>query len=192
MIGSLRGTVVGLIRGTVVVEVHGVGYRVWVTADTLASVHEGDEVRLWTYLAVRETAQDLYGFTEKDDLTWFELLLTVSGVGPKSALAILNAVPTEVLKSAIGRNDAASLARAHGIGKKTAEKVVLELKEKVGSIDTKAGAVVRGSDAEVVDALMSLGYSQKEARDAVGSLPESALTTEDKIREAIKIASRAL
>jgi Holliday junction DNA helicase RuvA len=192
MIGALRGTVLGLIRGTVVIDVGGVGYRVWVTADTLASVHEGDAVVVWTHLAVRENSQDLYGFIEKDDLTWFELLLTVSGVGPKSALAILNAVSTDALNAAISTNDAASLARAHGIGKKTAEKIVLELREKVGSVATKTGVRIQGSDAEVVDALVGLGYSQKEARDAVHDLPETATTTEEKIREAIKIASRSL
>src|SRR3989344_3566595 len=139
MIGSLDGTVVGLIRGSVIIDVHGVGYRVAVTPDTLTSIREGEAARLWTYLAVRENAQDLYGFLHKDDLQWFELLLTVSGIGPKSALSILSAVDTSSLKRAIETNDAGSLARAHGVGKKTADKIVLELQEKVGAVDTKGG-----------------------------------------------------
>lgn len=191
MIGSLRGTVSGIIRGQIVIDVSGVGYRVHVTADTLTSIVEGQELLLWTHMAVRETSHDLFGFLQKDDLSWFELLLTVSGVGPKSALSIVNSVDTATLKTAIARNDAALLASAHGIGKKTAEKIVLELREKVGSIETKAGESLAGSDSDVMDALMGLGYSQKEARDTVRALPKDLEKTEDKIREAIRIASRA-
>lgn len=191
MIGSLRGTVSGIIRGQIVVDVNGVGYRVHVTADTLTSIVEGQELLLWTHMAVRETSHDLYGFLSKDDLAWFELLLTVSGVGPKSALSIVNSVDTATLKNAIARNDAGLVSGAHGIGKKTAEKIVLELREKVGSIETKGSEPVTGSDSDVMDALMGLGYSQKEARDTVRALPKGLEKTEDKIREAIRIASRA-
>lgn len=191
MIGFLAGTVRGLIRGTVVVDVQGVGYRVHVTADTLAAVAEGDRVELWTHLAVRENAQDLYGFKDKGDLQWFELLLTVSSVGPKSALAILNAVDTTALRRAIEANDSASLSRAHGVGKKTADKIVLELREKIGAVEASAGRVGASPDADVVDALVGLGYSPKEAREALRAIPTTAETTEERIREAIKIASRA-
>lgn len=189
MIGSLRGRILGTFRSDLLVEVGGVGYRVSVTADTLTSVEEGDEVLLYTHEAVRETADDLYGFIEKEDLQWFELLLSVSGVGPKSALAILNAVDRRSLERAVAQNDPKSLSAAFGIGKKTAEKVVLELKEKVGSIAVSTD--VPSSDTDVVDALVGLGYSVKEARDAVRALPRSTTGTEEKIREAIKIASRA-
>ena len=192
MIGSLRGTVSGLIRGTVVVDVGGVGYRAHVTADTLTRLVDGQEILLWTHLAVRENSEDLYGFLEKDDLIWFELLLTVSGVGPKSALNIVNAVDTDTLKSAIARGDAATLGSAHGVGKKTAEKIVLELREKVGTVESKSGAQVSSAESDIVDALMGLGYSQKEARETLRSIPETATTTEERIREAIKIASRAM
>lgn len=188
MIGSLRGTVVGTLRADLLIEVQGVGYRVSVTADTLTAVLDGQEIFLYTHEAVRETADDLYGFLEKDDLVWFELLLTVSGIGPKSALAILNAVDRKTLEQAISRNDAKGISGAFGIGKKTAEKIVLELKEKVGSVETSVSEV--GSDGDVVDALIGLGYSTKEARDAVRTLPRTLSTTEEKIREAIKIASR--
>ena len=192
MIGSLRGTVSGLIRGTVVVDVGGVGYRMHVTADTLTRLSEGQEVFMWTHMAVRETSQDLYGFLAKDDLIWFELLLTVSGIGPKSALNIVNAVDTDTLKSSIARGDAASLASAPGIGKKTAEKVVLELREKVGSIESKSGSAVSSAETDIIDALESLGYSPKEARETLRAIPPTAITTEERIREAIKIASRSM
>lgn len=189
MIGSLSGRVIGLIRGSVIIEVAGVGYRVAVTPDTLTSLAEGDATRLWTYLAVRENSQDLYGFPNKDDLQWFELLLTVSGIGPKSALAILSSVDTGSLKRAIEHNDSASLARAHGVGKKTADKIVLELQEKVGAVETKSQG--EGGDGDVIDALIGLGYSTKEARDAARLVSREVTTTEDKIREAIRLASRA-
>ena len=192
MIGSLRGTVSGLIRGTVVVDVGGVGYRMHVTADTLTRLSEGQEVFMWTHMAVRETSQDLYGFLAKDDLIWFELLLTVSGVGPKSALNIVNAVDTDALKGAIALGDATSLASAHGVGKKTAEKIVLELREKVGSIESKSGSAVSNAETDIIDALESLGYSPKEARETLRAIPPTAVTTEERIREAIKIASRSM
>lgn len=188
MIGALRGTVLGSVRADLIIEVQGVGYRVSVTAETLTSVLEGQEVLLYTHEAVRETTDDLYGFLEKEDLVWFELLLTVSGIGPKSALAIVNAVDRKSLQQAISRNDAKSLSGAFGIGKKTAEKIVLELKEKVGSIEFTSDT--SDSDGDVVDALVGLGYSLKEARDAVRALPKHLSSTEEKIREAIKIASR--
>lgn len=184
MIGSLTGTVRGVIRESVVVDVGGVGYRVRATASVLAKASEGDHISLWTYLAVRENAQDLYGFETKEELAWFELLLTVSGVGPRSALAVLNAVDIRSLSRAISGNSAADLSKAYGVGKKTAEKIVLELREKVGSVDEGGG-----QDADVVEALVSLGYSQREARDAVRAIPATAIETESKIREAIRIAS---
>ncbi len=191
MIASIRGTVQGMLRGSIVVDVNGVGYRIAVIADALTKVVDGSEVFLWTHLAVRENAHDLYGFGSKEELQFFELLLTVSGVGPKSALAIMNAADIETLQSAIQRNDAKSLSGAYGIGKKTAEKIVLELRDKLGAIEERRGGRTEG-DGMVVDALVGLGYSQKEAREAVRGLPPEARTAEERIREAIRIASRAL
>jgi Holliday junction DNA helicase RuvA len=188
MIGYLSGTVRGIVRGSLIVEVNNVGYRLFTTAATLASSHEGNPMTLWTHLAVRENSQDLFGFETKDELSWFELLITVSGVGPKSALAVLNAVDIRTLGNAIARNDPSALSRAFGVGKKTAEKIVLELREKVGSADEKSD--IPGSDGDVVDALEGLGYSVREARDAVRSLPKDLDGTEARIREAIRIASR--
>lgn len=189
MIGSLSGTVRGIIRNSVILEVGGVGYRVAVTADTLASIADGQELFFWTHLAVRENAQDLYGFMTRDELQWFELLLTVSGVGPKSALAVMNAAGAAGLKIAVSRNDAKTLSVAYGIGKKTAEKIVLELREKAAT--TEKDAALPSGDADAVEALVGLGYSLKEARDAVRDIPAAAATPEERIREAIRRASRA-
>lgn len=188
MIGRIDGTVAGLIRDTVVVQVGGVGYRTHVPVTVLSRVTEGDALALWTYLAVRENSQDLYGFETRDELQWFELLLTVSGVGPKSALAIMNAADTATLTSAISNNDASVLTRASGIGRKTAEKVVLELKDKV-MVGVKGESVQPGTSSELVDALMALGYSLKEARDAAQAVPKELTTTEERIREALRLAA---
>ena len=189
MIGYVSGMVRGVVRGTVIVETQGVGYRIVATASTLAAAREGEKLTLWTHLAVRENAEELFGFETKEELSWFELLLTVSGVGPRSALAVLNAVDTATLARAITQNDADALSRAYGIGKKTAEKIVLELREKVGSAEGKEG--MTGSDGDVVEALVGLGYSLREARDAVRALPKDLATPEARIREAIRIASHS-
>lgn len=189
MLGSLRGTVCGIIRETAVIETAGVGYGVFTPVATLAKLKEGDTVFLWTHLAVRENAHDLYGFETKEELAWFELLLTVSGVGPRSALSILNAVDAPSLERAIATKDAPGLSRAFGIGKKTAEKIVLELRDKVTAGDTAPRE--SGSDGDVIDALVGLGYSIREAREAVRGIPADVTETEKKIREAIRIASRS-
>ncbi|MBI3573999.1 Holliday junction branch migration protein RuvA [Candidatus Kaiserbacteria bacterium] len=190
MIGSLKGIVRGIIRESIVLEVNSVGYRVGVLLSTLTKAAEGNSLFVWTHLAVRETAQDLYGFETREELQWFELLLTVSGVGPKSALAIMNAVDTISLERAIAKNDAMTLSKSFGIGKKTAEKIVLELREKVGSGSGGKGAE-SGSDGDVVEALVGLGYSLREARDAVHDLSSELKTPEARLREALRRASHS-
>jgi holliday junction DNA helicase RuvA len=188
MIGSIDGEVQGVIRDTVVVKTaSSIGYRLFVMTSVLTSAHVGSRISLWTHLAVREKAHDLYGFTTKEELHWFELLLTVSGIGPRSALAVMNSADTKTLEAAIAAQDAAVLSAAVGIGKKTAEKIVLELKEKV---EPGAGNIPgTAHDGELVDALMSLGYSAKEARDAARAVPKELTTTEERIREAIRLAA---
>ncbi len=189
MIGYLSGVVRGVVRGALILDVHDIGYRVFTTATTLSTAHEGNTLTLWTHLAVREHAHELFGFETKEELNWFELLLGVSSVGPRSALSVLNAVDIQTLEKAITRNNAAALSRAFGIGKKTADKIVLELQEKVGS--TSEESPVSGSDGDVIDALEGLGYSVREARDAVRALPKELDGTEARVREAIRIASHS-
>lgn len=189
MIGYVEGRVVGIIRDTVVVQpTGGPGLRIHTPTATLAKAHEGDTLTLWTHLAVRENAHDLFGFESKEELQWFELLLTVSGVGPRSALAILNTVDTQALAAAISANDASSLTRAFGVGRKTAEKVVLELKEKVVAAPSSSG---QAAESDVVEALVALGYSLIEARDAARAIPKDLGTTEEKVREALRYASKS-
>ena len=188
MIGSIEGVVKGVVRDTIIVKTEaGIGYRLFVMTDVLAKVNEDDRISLWTHLAVREKAHDLYGFETKEELHWFELLLTVSGIGPRSALAVMNSTSTATLAAAISAQDANVLSQAVGIGKKTAEKIVLELKEKVEPASDSAAA--NGNDGEIVGALISLGYSAKEARDAASAVPKDLETVEERIREAIRLAS---
>lgn len=190
MIGSLNGTIKGIIRDTIILEVGGVGYGVYCPTATLARVSDGDPLSLWTYLAVRENAQDLFGFETRDELQWFELLLTVSGIGPRSALAILNSADIATLESAIAHNDPGVLAGAFGVGKKTSEKIVLELREKVEIKNTDSAGKEIGGDGDVFEALVALGYSAKEARDTTRALPKDIEGTEARLREALRIASR--
>ena len=187
MIRSLTGKLAAIQPGAVVVSVGGVGYLVAVTT-TPASGSLGSEITLHTYLAVRETALDLYGFTTLDELEIFELLITLPKVGPKSALQILAQADIELLKQAVLQNDASYLSKMSGIGKKTAEKIVLELGEKFAdrfdaSVATSAGAQSDASD--VIDALVALGYPLTDARSAAQKLPPN-LNTNEAVKEALR------
>jgi len=186
MIGHLEG-VVRAVRGTYcVISVGGVGYKVGATKDTLASLTEGGSAALWTYHAVREDAQDLYGFPLESELRFFELLLTVSGIGPKSALGILDAVSIETLRSAIVHGKSEYLTKISGIGKKTGEKIILELREKVGAGIEGVKEMIKG-DEEALEAMRALGYTVQEAREALRQVPAHIESSKDRLREAIKL-----
>lgn len=186
MIGHLEGTVTA-VRGTyAILSAGGVGYKVGGTKQTLASLSEGSNGSLWTYLAVRENALDLYGFMTEEELHFFELLLTVSGIGPKSALSILDIASIETLRSAIVHGKAEYLTKVAGIGRKTGEKIVLELKDKVGLGTESEGGAFKG-DEEALEAMQSLGYSMQEARDALRKVPRDIEKSNDRLREALKI-----
>lgn len=179
MIGYIKGKVVWRDLKSVVVDVGGVGYKVHTT---LGGLDSQNEVSFFTYLAVRETALDLYGFATKAELDFFELLLTVSGIGPKSALAILSVASLDTLSYAINNNDAGHLTKVSGVGKKNAEKIVLELKGKAP--ETSAGHKLHSEDDDALEALKSLGYSEKDSREALKK--SSGNTTQEKIRSALK------
>jgi len=179
MIGYIKGKVVWQDLKSVVVDVGGVGYKVHTTSGTLDTTKE---VAFFTYLAVRETALDLYGFATKAELDYFELLLTVSGIGPKSALAILSVASLDTLSYAINNNDASHLTKTSGIGKKNAEKIVLELKGKAPEAST--GHRIHTEDDDAIEALKALGYSEKDSREALKKAVGD--TTQEKIRSALK------
>ncbi|MFY9463358.1 MAG: Holliday junction branch migration protein RuvA, partial [Candidatus Sungiibacteriota bacterium] len=169
------------------VMVSGVGYKVYAGEDTLAKMPEkGGTVKLWIHDHVREDARDLYGFAHYAELELFEMLIAISGIGPKGALGILGVAPVDTLKKAIAAGDTSYLTRVSGIGKKIAEKVVLELREKMAGRGTAVDAPELKAEADALDALISLGYSQREARDALAAVPQEITRVEDRIGEALK------
>lgn len=186
MIGYLKGTVIFGDEKSAVVNVAGVGYKVFLPIKEALRLAEkmGEEIALWTHLSVRENALDLFGFEEREDLRIFELLITVSGIGPRSALSILNSVDRETLISAIAAKETGYLTKVSGIGRKTAEKIIMELEGKVSS-EGKRSHLTGGEDA--LEALKSLGYGEREARDALREISKETGTTSDRIREALKI-----
>lgn len=189
MIGSLEGSVIAVRGSYLLVGVGGVGYKVSVLKETLARAAVGSPMRLWTYLAVREDALDLYGFLAEEEMRFFELLLTVSGIGPKSALGILDIAAVETLQSAIAAGNAGYLTNVSGIGKKTAEKIVLELKDKVKHEASTSAGALRG-DQEALEAMRALGYSAAEARDALRQVPSEIESGSERLREALKLLGK--
>lgn len=186
MIGHLEGTVTAIRAGYAILSVQGVGYKVAATRAALASLRSGAHASFWTHLAVREDLLDLYGFQDEEEMRFFEMLLTVSGIGPKSALAILDIASVETIRSAIAAGRAEYLTKVSGIGKKTAEKIVLELRDKVGiSLDGEGGSL--SGDEEALEAMRSLGYTAAEARDALRKVPKEIQTGSERLRAALKI-----
>lgn len=186
MIGSIRGKIILKTEKFLVVETGGVGYKVSVSPDTISKTKKtGDDIMLWVHTHVREDAFDLYGFLDYVELELFEMLINVSGIGPKGALSILSISSTETLQKAISTDDISYLTKISGIGKKTAEKIIIELRDKISSeVNEKSGSMQEELDA--LEALKSLGYSQNEAREALKKVsPE--INTNTKIREALKI-----
>lgn len=178
MIGKLTGRVSGTpVNGEVLVEVGGVGYCVRTPLLALDLLNQGDaEVSLFIHTAVREDALDLYGFPTMEELQFFKQLMSVSGIGPKTALGILNVADVQSLKRAIAQGDSTTLVKVYGIGKKSAERLVVELRDKLMNEATSRGTSVSPlgeSDGELIEALMALGYRSDEARratkDALGA-----------------------
>ncbi|MDD6728027.1 MAG: Holliday junction branch migration protein RuvA [Eubacteriales bacterium] len=201
MIYNLRGTLTVADVSYIVVECGGVGFKCFTTLNTVRDLGKvGDEVNVYTHLAVREDAMDLYGFATLAELDAFKLLITVSGVGPKAAASILSELSPDKLALCIASGDSKSITRAQGVGKKTAERVVLELKDKMGSIASDsasqsvmgaASAVADNDCAEAVAALVSLGFSQSDASMAVGAMDKS-LSVDEMIRLGLKQLSKNL
>lgn len=192
MISRLTGKIVHIDPKYTVLDVNGVGYKVFTTVDILTKIDKDKkEITLWTYLAVRENALDLYGFISLAELNFFELLITISGIGPKTALGILNVASVQSLETAIQTGDTSHIIKVSGIGKKVAEKIVLELKDKVEKVThSPESKNAMKNDSDVLEALKSLGYSQNEARDALKEIPKEIVKTNEKIREALKVLGK--
>jgi len=189
MIHHLAGKTVYKDDRCLTIDVSGVGYKVYVTTETVNLIAVGDSVSLWTHHAVRENSVDLYGFKDIKDLEFFEILLTVSGIGPKSALSIMNVASAESMQKAIISGDTTYLVKVSGIGKKTADKIVHELKDKIGTSEISDKFTVQG-EIDAVEALKSLGYTQQEARDALKKIPKNLVITGERIKTALKILGR--
>ena len=193
MIASVDGVVGAIAPDSVVVEVGGLGYRVFVSASVIAAAVTGSRLKLHTHHLVREDLQALYGFRTSEELGFFNLLLTVTGVGPKVAMAIVGSRPTPDLQLAIMQRDQAVLVAIPGVGKKLAERVIFELKEKVSAagVAASAGAIGQPGEGEVVAALQALGYSLAEARAASRvALAETAMGAS--LEDRVKVALRSL
>lgn len=188
MIITLEGKLAHKSSAYIIVDVGGVGYKVALSSQAIASMPEpGTIVKVWTYLYARENeTTELYGFLTAVELEFFELLITVSGVGPKGAQAILSVAAVENIKRAIASGDETILTRVSGIGKKIAEKIIFELKDKFSGLEFREGKAP-GDIADAIEALEQLGYSQKEARETLQQVSKKAKTAEEQVKEALKI-----
>lgn len=189
MISRLSGTIIAINPTSATVDVSGVGYKVYATGQTLAGLKEGVDASLWTHLAVRENALDLYGFVSQEELSFFELLITISGIGPKTALGILNVATIDILRNAVFTENTSHLIKVSGIGKKNAEKIVLELR---GKLEGGAGEGEAGyqSDSDALEALTSLGYPQKDVREALKQVPTDITSTSERVKQALKVLGK--
>ena len=197
MIRYVKGIYGMTVNGGIVVETNsGIGLEVFLPMNSpIYKYSEGDTVMVYTSMIVKEDSMTLYGFHNKESLEIFEMLITVSGVGAKGALAIVGTLSVEELKRAIAFEDAKEISRANGIGKKTAERIILELKDKMGKLDGELPAGVAVADisnvsadarTEAISAMVALGYTKAEAFSAVSAVNDEGLTSEEYIKKALK------
>ncbi len=181
MIASLRGKVLEVHASSALVEVAGIGYAIKAPVPVLTALKAGEERFFYVHDHVREDAHDLFAFTTRDELSLFERLLSVSGVGPKVALTVMSSGTSAAVRGAILKGDLAMLTSVPGVGTKTAQKIVLELKGQI----VDPGDVPPG-DAEVLEALVSLGYAAAQAREALKAVPKNVTDVSERVREALK------
>lgn len=200
MISYIKGELAAIESQKAVVDVGGVGYGIYMPQQALSLLPQtGNEVKIYTYLNVREDAMQLFGFLSKDDLEIFKMVIGVSGIGPKGGLSILSCMSPDELRFAIMSGDAKAISAAPGIGKKTAEKLILELRDKIDIEDIlnnaahgddaeqfHAGEADGGMQAEAVQALVALGYGNAESLGAVKKTAPDCQTVEDILKEALK------
>ncbi|MBO4395808.1 MAG: Holliday junction branch migration protein RuvA [Eubacterium sp.] len=204
MIAFVKGRLESRLEDRVIIENGGIGYEIYVPGSVLDQLpHAGEEIKLHTYLHVREDVMQLYGFLTADALAFFKMLITVSGIGPKGALGILSVMDVDSLRFAILAGDSKSISRAPGIGKKTAEKVVLELRDKIdadaflsdsisdsdmslGGAGASAGSAATDAAKDAIEALIALGYSSTDAMRAVRAVATDDADTESILKLALK------
>ena len=187
MIATLHGKIQSRTDDSLIVNVGGVGFRVRATSSTLANLGAiGTDVMLFTHLHVREDDLSLYGFATEDELRLFETLLTVSGIGPRVGMGVLSSAPVDTLRVAIAQGNLDVLTALPGIGRKTAQRLVLELKGKIDVSGLGQVGELSPMDEDVMNALVNLGYSAAEATRAARSVPSSAKTVEERVRIALQ------
>lgn len=190
MIVTLTGRVAEKIGDSVVIDVHGVGYGLFVTAEDSGSLHTGADVKVYVYEHIREVSYDLFGFVKLDTKKFFEQLIGVNGVGPKMALSVLSIGAANNVRQAIASGDTKYIQQAAGVGKRVAERIVVDLKDKVGlvGVDLSTTGMLQSDTVlqqdEAVEALMALGYSAQDAATALAKVPAD-LSTEDRIKKAL-------
>ncbi len=192
MISCLEGKVIFKGERFVVVDTNGIGYRVFCVPDVLRKAKKEETIKLWTHLHVKEDAMELYGFLEYAELNFFETLIQISGIGPKSALGVLAVAPLDTLKQAIASGETSYLTQVSGIGKKIAEKIILELRDKLGKVGFSGEEnIFLKEEGDVLKALRTLGYSYEEAREAIKQLPQDVVGTQARVKTALKILSKS-
>ena len=189
MIAHIFGKVAEKFDNSAIVDVHGVGYEITIPTLDFESVQLGDEVKFYTYHAIRENSEELFGFSSLAAKKLFELLISVQGVGPKAGIAILSLGQTEQVRNAIANADTAFVSKASGVGKKTAERIIVDLSDKVGSPShygrTTVEPIAQPEQDEALDALIALGFQLKEATSALENIDKN-LPTSERVRLALK------
>lgn len=189
MISYLAGTIQSKDLKSICINVGGVGYRVYTTLRVLDKFNIGQEVEFHVHLHVREDALELYGFETTEELEFFIKLISVSGIGPKSALAVFSIASVHEIKQAIANGDAQILTRVSGIGTKIAERIIVELRNKIGELKTNIpGQTLQIGDADAIEALIGLGYSRQQAVEALRQAGEG--TVEERLKQALKILGK--
>jgi Holliday junction DNA helicase RuvA len=190
MISYLKGTIQYIGANFIELLINNVGYKVFMTEEFLNSAKVGKEIEVFTHQHVREDALDLFGFDNREQMELFEKLIGVSGIGPKTALGVLSAASVEEIETAVINDDVSVLTKVSGIGAKTAERIVLELKNKYkGKVAPTLGGGKASDDADVIDGLVGLGYSSDQARSALRQTDKD-LGTDEKIKACLKLLSK--
>ncbi len=191
MFEYMKGIAAEILLDKIIIEVNGIGYRINSSLNSTAEVKKGEMITVYTYLAVKEDEVSLYGFVSRDELMFFKQLLSVSKVGPKVATAILSTYSPKKLSTLILSSDFTAISKAPGVGKKTAERIVLELKDKVEGIGVMdenplADSMMLNTNQEAIEALITLGYTRLEAEKALNAVAEENASTEELIKKALR------
>jgi Holliday junction DNA helicase RuvA len=185
MIAKIRGKIVFFRDNYVVVDVNGVGYKIFVTDFSMGKIAGKVDIELYTHTYVREDTLSLYGFLTLDELEMFELLISISGIGPKAGIGILSIAEPKTIRTAVISGDSSILTRVSGVGRKTAERVILELKNRITELPGEDQGTAK-VDSEAIEALISLGYTNTQAREALKAVPEKVKSVSERVKMALR------